>query len=254
MPHHRALAAPTDRNAAPYPELRAHHDEIYDLLLDGRSARAASPLLDIGSGDGTALQAITAGTALRAAALDHRRAQRWHGPGETLRVLGDAHRLPFADDSFAACLMVDTFEWLRHPAAALREAARAARGPIVVVQTDWHALWLDSEDPELARDLVRRWAAGSPEPLRLRLRGAGEEAGLAVSELRSTSIRAERLEPGSLAADQLRAMRRWLVVEQPQTRASRFDQWRRKLDRRAAEGRFEMLLRRWVCVLRRGGG
>ena len=253
MPHHRALAAPPARSAAPsYPELVAHHDAIYDLLLDGRLAREASPLLDFGSGDGATLGAITAGTPLRAVALDPRPPPRWNGPPETQRARGDALRLPFADDSFASGLLVDAFEWLREPAAALQEAARVVRGPIVVVQTDWPALWFDSEDPDLARELVRRWSEGAVEPLRARLAEEVERAGLTVGELRSVTIRAQSLEVGSLAAEQLRAIRRWLVVERPQTRASRFDRWRRELDRRAAAGHFEMVVRRYVLVVRRG--
>ncbi len=253
MPHHRSLAPPTRRDAPPYPELRGHHDEIYDALLDGRAPRTAGPLLDIGSGDGTALQAITAGTPLRAIALDRPPPPLWQGPANTARVLADAHRLPFADASFAAALLLDTFEWLRRPAAALQEAGRVVRGPIVVVQSDWPALWFDSEDPDLARELVRRWAGGPADPsqpLQTQLEQAAQQAGLALDELRSATIRAASLEPGSMADAQLRAMRRWLVVERPQIRASRFDQWRRKLDRRAAAGHFEMLLRRRICILR----
>ena len=253
LPHHRALTSPSGRGAQPYAELRQHYDAIYDLLLDGRPAREASPILDIGSGDGAALEAVTAGAPIRAVALDRPPAPRWNGPDDAIRALGDAHRLPFADEAFGAALLIDTFEWLRHPAAALREAARVARGPVVVVQTDWPALWFDSDDPELARELVRRWSAGAPEPLPAALRDAASEAGLAA-ESSAAAIRASSLAPGSLAYDQLRAMRRWLVVERPQVRASRFDAWRRKLDRRAASGHFEMLIRRRICVLRSGGG
>ena len=253
MPHHRSLVSPSGRDAAPYPELRAHYDELYDLLLGGRPPREASPLLDIGAGDGAALQAIAAGTPLRLVAFDRPPAARWAGANDAARALGDAHRLPFADDSFGAALLVDTFEWLRQPAAALTEAARVVRGRIVIAQTDWPALWFDSDDPDTARDLVRRWSQGAPEPLRPRLRDAAQEAaelsGLQIEQLRPVTIRAQSLAPGALAYDQLRAIRRWLVVDRPQTRASRFDKWRKQLDRQAANGHFEMLLRRYICVL-----
>ena len=250
MPHHRALVSPTGRGAQPYPELRAHYDAVYDLLLDGRPPREASPLLDIGSGDGAALQTIIEGTPIRAVALDRPPPARWNGPPDTARTLGDAHRLPFAGNSFAAALMVDAFEWLRWPAAALAEAARVVRGPIIVVQTDWPALWFDSDDPDVARDIAKRWAEGAPDPLRDRLRQAAHDADLQITDLRSVTISATSLAPGSLAYDQLRAIRRWLVVDRPQLRATRFDKWRRTLEPRAAEHHFEMLLRRQICILR----
>ena len=250
LPHHRALTSPSGRGAQPYPELREHYDAIYDLLLDGRAAREASPLLDIGSGDGAALQAVIAGAPIRAIALDRPPPLRWNGPPETARVHGDAHRLPFADDTFGAALLLDAFEWLRHPSAALQEAARVARGPVVVVQTDWPALWFDSDAPDFARELVRRWSAGAPEPLRAQLRDAAGAAGLITVERRAAAIRAASLAPGSLASDQLRAMRRWLVVEQPRIRASRFDAWYRRLERRAGSGHFEMLVRRQIDVFK----
>lgn len=250
MPHHRALVSPTGRGAQLYPELRIHYDAVYDLLLDGRPPRDASPLLDIGSGDGAALQAIIEGTPIRAVALDRPPPPRWNGPPDTARALGDAQRLPFPDDSFSSALMVDTFEWLRRPAAALAEAARVTDGPILIVQTDWPALWFDSDDPEVARDIARRWSEGAPHPLRDHFEEAARAADLEIADLRSITIRADSLVPGALAYDQLRAIRRWLVVERPQLRASRFDKWRRSLDPRAADNHFEMLLRRQICILR----
>ena len=241
---------PMRQDSRPHAELRAHYDEVYDALLAGRRPRDASPLLDIGSGDGTTLALISAGTPLRAAAVDDTQTDRWHGPPESQRVRADAHRLPFGDAAFATGLLVDSFEWLRHPAAALEELGRVTRGPIIIVQSDWPALWFDSEDPDLARELVNRWSGGPAEPLRSQLRTVAEQAGLRVDELRSVTIRADSLEPGSLASDQLRVIRRWLVVDRPQVRARYFDDWRRELDRRAAAGQFEMLVRRYICVLR----
>ncbi len=63
-----------------YPELRAHFDALYDLLAAELGPRAASPVLDLGSGNGSTLAAITAGTDLRGVAVDLRRAAEWQGP------------------------------------------------------------------------------------------------------------------------------------------------------------------------------
>ena len=70
------------------------------------------------------------------------------GAGRWSVVRADAQRLPFADRSFNSALMVDVFEWLRHPAATLAEIARVTGGPILLVQTDWEGLWFQVDEAE----------------------------------------------------------------------------------------------------------
>ena len=77
-------------------------------------------------------------------------------------VRGDAQRLPFADAAFRSALMVDVFEWLRHPAATLAEIGRVTDGPIMIVQTDWEGLWFQADEAEIGRDLVRAFTKGAP--------------------------------------------------------------------------------------------
>ncbi len=195
-----------------------------------------------------------AGPGLHGVALDRAPSERWLGPSGWEVVRGDAARLPFADGVFGAALMVDVFEWLRHPSAALSEAGRVTAGPIVVVQTDWDGLWFECEEAETGRELTRMYTSGAPLGLSGALAASAAEAGLSVRRRGSVTLRGERLQPGALAWDMLGTMRRWLVIEAARVRARRFDDWLGELHAAAAEGHFSMLLRRLIWVLEGTGG
>lgn len=256
MPHHRNLAPPAQPGAdrpVIHDELRSHYDALYDLLLNGRRARDGRPVLDVGSGDGLALNAIVQGTPLHGVAIDSATTGSWLGPSEWSLVQADAQRLPFPDARFRSALMVDVFEWLRHPAATLREIARATNGSILIVQTDWEGLWFQVDRAEIGRDLVRGFTRGAPEELRGLIRSAAEAAGVTVAQMSSISIETNRLEQGSLAWDVLESIRRFLVIESAQVRARRFDDWRSELQQAADEGQFSMLVRRVVALVEASG-
>ena len=260
-PPQRSLAPPPKsadgRDGRPviHEELRRHYDALYDRLLDGRPAREARPALDVGSGDGLALAAIVQGTPLSGVAIDSDTRADWLGPDGWQAVRADAQRLPFPDGRFRTALMVDVYEWLRHPAATLTEVARVTEGPILIVQTDWEGLWFQADNrAELAdrgREFVRAYTRGAPTQLRAQLRQVAAEAGLEAPEISIVSITSNRLEQGTLASDLLESMRRYLVIESARIRARRYDDWRAELQRCADSGQFELLLRRVVAILRR---
>lgn len=257
MPHHRTLAPAADQRAsgAPviHPELRRHYDAVYDLLLDGRNPRNTGLALDLGAGDGSALGAIALGTGLRGVAVERSPSEHWLGPDGWDIVRADASRLPFANGAFGAALMVDVFEWLRHPGAALAETGRVTDGPIVVVQTDWDGLWFECEEAETGRELTRLFTSGAPAALPSTLSSAVSDAGLSVRRRGAVTITGERLEPGALAWDVLATMRRWLVIDGALVRARRFDDWLAELHAAAAKRHFSMLLRRLIWVIDGGG-
>ena len=252
MPHHRNLAPPERPGGGRpviHPELRRHYDALYDQLLNGRAPRAARPVLDVGSGDGLTLSAIVQGTPLHGVAVDPATPGRWLGPPQWEVVRADAQRLPFPDAAFNTALMVDVFEWLRHPAATLSEIARVTQGPILIVQTDWAGLWFQVDEAEHGRDLVRAFIKGAPEHPRQHIRASAEQAGLSLESVSTVSITANQLAPNSLAWDALESIRRYLVIESAQVRASRFDKWRTELQHAADDGQFTMLVRRAVAML-----
>ena len=73
-----------------YPELQAHFDAVYDEIIGTDGPRGASPLIDVGSGNGSALAAVVTGTNMTGITLDLREAAEWMGPPGFDVVLADA--------------------------------------------------------------------------------------------------------------------------------------------------------------------
>ena len=138
---------PSPPFSSDFPELRTHFDALYDLINASQGGDAGRPLLDIGSGAGSALAAVVAGTRSSGVALDRLRPTTWRGPARFPFVQADAGALPFATAKFSVSLIMETVEWLADPLGALSEMARVTRGPLLIVQTDWHSLWFASGDP-----------------------------------------------------------------------------------------------------------
>ena len=130
------------------------------------------------------------------------------------------------------------------------ELARVSRGRVVIVQSDWRTLWLDSGDPETAQEFTRLFAgpAGPDAAAPAALLAA---AGMRLVEDGVDTIRGERLRPGTYAMELLRLLREFLVVQSAGVRARRFDDWRAELEERAARGAFGLLDR--AAGRRRGG-
>ena len=235
----------SDPLRGPFGEDREHLDAVLDLLAQRRG-----PLLDVGSGDGTALTALTEGTGARGIALDRRLPAAWFGPSTFALVQGDAERLPFPDDTFAAVVSLDAWEWFDRASEALGEQARVSAGPCVLVQTDWSTVWFDSGDPETAREFSRLFAGSDADTMDARLAEHLAAACLLVEEDRRYTVRGDSMRPGGKAYALLAALREWLVLQAALVRARRFDEWRAELEEREAEGRFAMSLQRRVLVFR----
>ena len=231
-----------------HPELRAHFDAVYDLLRAGRPAREAQPALHVHSGDGSALAAVMQGTDCCGVAVTNADRNAWSGPPRFAPLRAGVEALPFAAGAFAASLSMDALEWFPDPAAALQEQARVTAGPVVVMHTDWHSLWLDSEDPDTSREFVRLFAGPPDEGVGARLAEIVAAAGLRVRETQVHPIRCERNDPETYAHHLLAQLRDWLVLELGAIRARRFDAWRDALDDRAATGAFALTLNRHLVV------
>ena len=242
-----------------YPELRAHFDALYDLLAAELGPRAASPVLDLGSGNGSTLAAITAGTDLRGVAIDLRRAAEWQGPPGFPLILANAAALPFPDNAFPTSLNTETIEWLTNPVAVLREAGRVSRDRIIVEHTSWESLWFDSDDPDTSQEFTRLFAReGQSLPtgdegvpgMGVLLESLADQAGLRVEQTWVHVIRGDRIETDTYAKHLLALMREWLCNQLGAVRARRFDAWRTALDQRAAAGEFSFSLDRHVILAR----
>lgn len=137
------------------PDARRLRARTYELL----SPAPGSTVVDVGCGAGRAVGEL-AGRGVHAVGVDPGRAmlaaarERW--PGAEFREAA-AERLPFADGGVHGYRADKVFHVLPEPARAVAEARRvlAPGGRIVLVEQDWDALMIDSDDAELTRTLVR---------------------------------------------------------------------------------------------------
>lgn len=236
-----------------YPEMRAHFDAIYDQIIGTDGPRGASPLIDVGSGNGSALAAVVTGTNMTGITLDLREAAEWMGPPGFDIVLADAAQLPFPSATAPVLLSMETIEWFDAPPAVLREMARVAAKRVVLVHSDWQSLWFDSGDPETSREFTRLFAGPVPggKPIRDLLDDYIAAAGLRLATHEIHVIRGETIAPDTYARHLLGLLRDWLCNQLGVVRARRFDEWRKDLEVRAVEGTFGFSLDRHVVVAER---
>jgi SAM-dependent methyltransferase len=233
-----------------YPEMRAHFDAVYDQVIGSDGPRGASPLIDVGSGNASALAAVVAGTNMTGVALDLREAAEWMGPHGFDIVLADAAQLPFPSGAAPVLLSMETIEWFDAPPAVLREMARVASKRVLLVHSDWQSLWFDSDDPDTSREFTRLFAGSvsGGKPIRDLLDDFVSAAGLRLATHEIHVIRGETIGPDTYARHLLGLLRDWLCNQLGAVRARRFDQWRKDLEARAVEGRFGFSLDRHVVV------
>jgi SAM-dependent methyltransferase len=184
----RLFAEAYDASAASF--ARSADRLVYSYLarpLARALAEAGGPVLDVAAGSGALGRLLPA-----AVALDLSAAQLRHNP-LAARLQGDAERLPFRDDTFAAAGCAFGINHFPDPAAALGEMARVA--PRVGVLT-----WVRPEAPYLPKQAVMEVVArhagsdrsaaglladelgervGSPTAVRALLDGAGLRAEVA---------------------------------------------------------------------------
>jgi ubiquinone/menaquinone biosynthesis C-methylase UbiE len=135
-------------------------------LLD---PRPGSRVLDVGSGTGDDVRLLAAlvGPEGRVVGLDSseaavaeaRRRSEVGGLPVEFQV-GDAHELPFPGDAFDAARSDRVLQHLRDPARALAELIRVTRpgGTVVVMDSDWDTLVVDSPELAVTRQIVHAHA------------------------------------------------------------------------------------------------
>ncbi|NEV63732.1 methyltransferase domain-containing protein [Thiorhodococcus minor] len=136
----------------------------YELMR----AQPGQSILDVGCGPGldTLALAQTLGPEGRAVGVDgdeamvalaNRRAAQAGLAGSTHHECGSAEALPFAPLTFDACRSERLLIHLRDPRKALREMIRVTKtdGRVVVVDSDWGTLSIDTEQTNTERQLAR---------------------------------------------------------------------------------------------------
>jgi SAM-dependent methyltransferase len=144
--------------------VQAYKDRAYAAL----GATEGAQVLDVGCGVGGDVRAIAelvgktgrvVGFDFSEAFLAEARRQSVDHPMVEYRR-GDAHALPFADDSFDAARSERVFQHLAEPAVALAEMRRVTRpgGRVVLTEPDWDTLVIDLPDHvALARRVRAAW-------------------------------------------------------------------------------------------------
>jgi SAM-dependent methyltransferase len=89
------------------------------------------PMLDLGSGTGHLSARLERERGIEVVTAD---VSDIHVTGRPPVLIGDG-MLPFGEKSFSAVLLFFVLAYPRNPAAVLTEAARVARGPVILVQT-----------------------------------------------------------------------------------------------------------------------
>jgi ubiquinone/menaquinone biosynthesis C-methylase UbiE len=102
---------------------KAHADRVAEWVTENN-------VLDIGAGDGLITYLVGAKTKGIEFEPNGVRLAQEHGVDV---IQGDAYALPFDDNSFDACMLIDVLEHFDRPLDALREARRVA--PILYVNT-----------------------------------------------------------------------------------------------------------------------
>ncbi len=148
---------------------------LADLKLEGTGSA-----LDIGAGTGELTRVLREDSPGRVVAVDADRSllQRVDPP----RVLGDAGRLPFADDAVELSVCQALLVNLPDTAAALAEFVRVASNRVGAIEPDNGAVTVEStvpEESELASEARRRYLQGvSSDPTLGGARELFERAGL----------------------------------------------------------------------------
>ena len=137
----------------------AQYRNVFEALRASEGGR----VLDVGCGTGGAMRALTAsvpevegvvGIDISETMITEARARTEGSAAPVGFLVGDAHEMPFADESFDAAYSLRVFDIIGDPRRALSEMARVLgpRGRLVVNGTDIDAWAIDSS----YRDVTRR--------------------------------------------------------------------------------------------------
>jgi ubiquinone/menaquinone biosynthesis C-methylase UbiE len=138
------------------------------LTYDQMHIKPGQKVLDVGCGPGTdtiplARQVSPSGQIIgvdfdaKMIAEAEQRAQKAGVSAWVIHKSADANELPFESDHFDACRAERLFEHLLNPAKALSEMVRVTKsgGWIVVLDSDWGSLSIDTSEIETERRYVR---------------------------------------------------------------------------------------------------
>lgn len=182
-------------------------DALADLDLSGRDR-----VLDVGCGTGELTRILQEESDAHVVGLDADRDLLSHVTGADDRVIGDATRLPFADDSFDIVVCQALLINLPDPTAAVEEFARVSSDRVAAIEPDNSLVAIESSvDSEVALSHRARSAYIEGVETNVAL-GADTETVFENAGLRDVSVRrhelARKTEPPYSEADLTSAQRK----------------------------------------------
>ncbi len=162
-----------ERRPPHHPAVEAFSHPKVDFVCETLGAApGALSMLEIGAGNGFFSDRLRHAFALSVLDFSHNMLVRNEVPSP--KIVGDAARLPCADDAFDVLFCANLLHHLDAPVAAVREMARVARRHVVLVEPN-------ALNPLMALfGLVVRRERGTLRFTPGYLKGLGREAGLAL--------------------------------------------------------------------------
>jgi ubiquinone/menaquinone biosynthesis C-methylase UbiE len=226
----------------------AASQEMIDTGIDLLRLRQAAAALDVGCGQGAAIQALAARVVPngRVVGIDLSRElvgeahRRLCGCGLPVEVrVGNAQALDFADASFDAARADRVLLFVRNPRAAVFELTRVTRpgGRVVVTESDIGATIVDSPDLETTREVLATAGDEFPNPwIGRQLRALFIEALLVDVDVRCFSVMSTSLAEWSRRLGIAEVLDK--AVASGRIRIERAEAWLNDLSARDAAGRF----------------
>ncbi len=178
--------------------------------------------------------------------------ETWRQDGQPPQIeyrLADGQRLPFADSAFDRALCVETLEYVKSPAQALREIRRVLRseGAAVIVHTDFDTQVFNAANRALSRKIVTAFSDAGPNgQMGRELYGLCRQAGFRTVEPLIYVLANTEWRPALYGYKAAYMMADWLrggaLVSNDE-----IGQWLADIEAQASEGSFFYSVNRYGC-------
>ncbi|MDJ0956558.1 MAG: methyltransferase domain-containing protein [Arenicellales bacterium] len=242
----------TTERAYQTPEITAQRVATLQAL----SLRTGESVLDIGVGPGLLSydMAQLVGEKGRIVGIDNASAMvaiaqnRCGGFAQVEIALGDAQHLEFTDADFDAAVCVQVLLYIPEVRKALVEMHRVLNpgGRVVIIETDWRGLVLNSSFPELTEKMIASWDAAVSSPqLPPVLEQMLKRVGFSGVSVMAVPVLANSYVKGNYAHTMLNQLSEY-AVKQNRVTKSQAQEWLGDLSRKQSDGAFFFCVNRFL--------